>query len=68
MPDLLSVSQAAEIKDCHRMTIYNALDRGDLNEYRAGNTRLVVRDNAFEAWEVKVKHREKPRTDDSPNR
>lgn len=57
--NFISVRQAAEIKDCSRQTIYNALDRGDLNGFHAGGFRLVRRDGAFEAWKVKVKHREK---------
>lgn len=58
MADVLSVPAAAEEKGCSRQTIYNALDRGTLNELRTGKTRLVVRDETYEHWEVKKKHRE----------
>lgn len=63
MDDILSVPAAAEEKGCSRQTIYNALDRGALNELRTGKTRLVVRDETYERWEVEAKFREKPRTD-----
>lgn len=56
MPDVLSVPVAAEEKDCSRQTIYNALDRGALNGLRTGNTRLVIRDEAYQAFQVKRKH------------
>jgi predicted DNA-binding protein YlxM (UPF0122 family) len=64
MADVLSVPAAADEKSCSRQTIYNALDRGALNELRTGKTRLVIRDEAYEEWEVEAKYREKSRIDD----
>jgi len=56
VPDVLSVPVAAAEKRCSRQTIYNALDRGALNELRTGKTRLVLRDEAYDEFEVKRKH------------
>ena len=56
MARVLSVPVAADEKGCSRQTIYNALDRGALNELRTGKTRLVIRDKAYDAFEVKRKH------------
>lgn len=64
MADVLSVPAAAEEKGCSRQTIYNALDRGALNELRTGKTRLVVRDEAYDRWTVETKFRETPRTNE----
>jgi hypothetical protein len=56
---LLPPSEAAREKDCSRQTIYNALDRGDLNGLsfkppgRVRRTRLVKVDAAFQAWHPK---------------
>lgn len=58
--EFLSVRQAAEAKGCSRQTIYNAIERGDLNGSRVGTYRVVLRDDAFERWEVKEKYRESP--------
>lgn len=57
MPDVISAPKAAEEKGCSRQTIYNALDRGALNEHRTGKTRLVIEDELYDEWEVKAKHR-----------
>lgn len=59
--NFLSVRQAAEIKGCSRQTIYNALNRGDLNGTRVGTYRVVLQDAAFECWTVEVKYRETPK-------
>jgi len=48
----LPVSEAARRKGCSTQTIYNALERGDLNEvgFPGSSTRLVAVDEAFESW------------------
>ena len=51
-PGVLAVSVAAREKGCTDQTIYNALDRGDLNGIRTGKHRLVVRDEVYETWSV----------------
>ena len=53
-PNVVTVAVAAAEKSCIPQTIYNALDRGDLNGTRVGNTRLVFRDETFEAWQPKL--------------
>jgi len=57
MPDETSaptipVSEAARRKECSTQTIYNALERGDLNEvnFPGSSTRLVAIDDTFRAW------------------
>lgn len=54
--DFLSVRQAAEIKGCSRQTIYNAIERGDLNGAKVGTYHVVQQDGAFQAFEVSRKH------------
>lgn len=49
---VIPVTEAAEEKDCSRQTIHNAVDRGDLNEVRAGHYVLIVRDEKYEAFQV----------------
>lgn len=48
--DLISATEAASRRGVSRQAVYQALDDGRLNEYRTGNTRLVVTDEAFERW------------------
>lgn len=50
--DVIPCSEAARRKDCSTQTIYNALDRGQLNEvqFEGSRTRMVAVDAAFEAW------------------
>lgn len=54
MPDAttIPVSEAARRKECSRQTIYNALERGDLNEvtFPGSSTRLVAVDGRFRGW------------------
>ena len=50
---LIPVSEAAQRKGCTRQTIYNALERGDLTGRIFNTMRLVVVNEAFEAWSVK---------------
>lgn len=66
--ELISATEAASRRGVSRQAVYQALDSGTLTEYRTGNTRLVVTDEAFSEW---VKKSPQPGTatgsNDSPN-
>ena len=46
--DLISISTAAETKNCSRTTIYRAIDDGRLTSVEAGGRQMVVRNAEFE--------------------
>ena len=50
---VITAAEAAKEKACTTQAIYNALDRGDLNEIRMGGIRLILKDTAYEAYQVK---------------
>jgi excisionase family DNA binding protein len=51
-PDnLISFSDAAREIDCSRTTLYRAVDDGRLNDVEVGGRRLLVKDEAWEAFE-----------------
>lgn len=50
-PNVVSFTAAAEEKDCHRSSLYRARDRGELTIVKVGNTSMILRNDAFEAWE-----------------
>lgn len=52
-PNVISAADAAREKGCSTQTIYNALDRGDLNGVRMGALRLVLLDDAYGTFQVK---------------
>lgn len=52
-PNVLLATKAAQEKGCTAQAIYNAIDRGDLNEVRMGRHRLVVKDDKYDSFEVK---------------
>jgi hypothetical protein len=52
-PNVVLATEMAREKGCTAQAIYNALDRGDLNEVRMGRHRLVRKDEKYEAYEVK---------------
>ncbi len=54
-PYVITAAEAAREKACTTQAIYNALDRGDLNEVRMGGIRLILKDAAYEAYQVSVK-------------
>ncbi len=39
-PNILTAAEAAKEKACTTQAIYNALNRGDLNEFKMGGIRL----------------------------
>lgn len=49
-PTFITASDAAKEKGCSNQNVYQALDRGVLTERRVGNTRLIVKDDAYEEW------------------
>jgi excisionase family DNA binding protein len=51
-PNVLPASEAARRKGCTAQTIYNAIERGNLNAIRMGGNRLVVKDDKYAAYEV----------------
>jgi len=53
-PNITTAAEAAREKACTTQAIYNALDRGDLNEVRMGGIRLILKDAAYEAYQVKA--------------
>ena len=51
-PNVLLATKAAREKGCTAQAIYNALDRGDLNEVQMGRHRFVVKDEKYEDYTV----------------
>lgn len=51
-PNVTPVAEAARAKGCTRQTVYNAIERGDLNGVRVGGSRLVMLDEKFDAYQV----------------
>jgi len=50
----IPVSEAARRKGCSTQTIYNALERGELNAVNfPASARLVAVDEAFREWQPK---------------
>lgn len=52
-PNIITAAEAAAEKNCSDQAIYNALDRGALNEIKMGGLRLILKDAAYEAYRVK---------------
>lgn len=53
--DLVSISNAAEKKNCSRTTIYRAIDDGRLTAVEVEDRKMLVRDDDFETFEPKWK-------------
>lgn len=51
-PNVILASEAARQWGCTAQAVYNAIDRGDLNEVRMGRHRLVVVDAKYRAYKV----------------
>ena len=51
--NVIMAAEAVKEKACTTQAIYNALDRGDLNEVRMGGIRLILKDAAYDAYQVK---------------
>jgi len=52
-PNVTTAAEAAREKGCTDQAIYNAIDRGDLNEIRLGGTRLILKNAAYKTYQVK---------------
>lgn len=67
--NLITISDAAEKVGCSRTTVYRALEDGRLHGVEVGGRQMVVRDEAFSAFEPKYTgfRREKYEEDDSSN-
>lgn len=48
--DLIDARTAAKKRGVSRQAVYKAMDSGLLNDYRTGNHRLIVVDDAFNRW------------------
>lgn len=48
--ELIDARTAAKKRDVSRQAVYKAMDTGLLNDYRTGNHRLVIVDDAFRRW------------------
>ena len=53
LPSLISVRQAADAKGCTTQAIYQALDRGDLDDVRIDRARHVRANKRYREWQVK---------------
>jgi len=53
--DVLSFSDAAREKGCSRTTLYRAVEDGRLNAVEVGGRRMLVQDEAWAAFEPKLK-------------
>lgn len=51
--NVILATEAAREKGCSSQAIYNAIDRGDLNEVRMGRLRMVVKDAKYRAYQVR---------------
>jgi excisionase family DNA binding protein len=49
--NLITISEAAEEVGCSRTTVYRALEDGRLHGVEVGDRQMVVRDEAFSAFE-----------------
>ncbi|WP_263835315.1 excisionase family DNA-binding protein [Salinibacter sp.] len=49
--DLISFSDAARKIGCSRTTLYRAADDGRLNDVEVGGRRMLIKDEAWEAFE-----------------
>lgn len=53
--DVLSFSNAAREKGCSRATLYRAVGDGRLNAVAVGGRRILVKEDAWAAFEPKLK-------------
>ena len=53
--DLISFSDAAREIGCSRTTLYRAADDGRLNDMEVGGRRMLLRDEAWEDFEPRLK-------------
>ena len=53
--DLISFSDAAREIGCSRTTLYRAADDGRLNDVEVGGRRVLLKDEAWEDFEPRLK-------------
>ena len=53
--EVISFSEAAEQIGCSRTTLYRAVDDGRLRDVKVGGRRMIVKDEAWEAFEPKLR-------------
>ncbi|PSQ96949.1 MAG: excisionase [Bacteroidetes bacterium SW_9_63_38] len=53
--DLISFSDAAREIGCSRTTLYRAADDGRLNDVEVGGRRMLLKDEAWEEFEPRLK-------------
>ncbi len=53
--DLISFSDAAREIGCSRTTLYRAADDGRLNDIEVGGRRMLLKDEAWEDFEPRLK-------------
>jgi excisionase family DNA binding protein len=53
--DLISFSDAAREIGCSRTTLYRAADDGRLNDMEVGGRRMLLKDEAWEDFEPRLK-------------
>lgn len=51
LPDVISVSEAAAMKEVSRQAVYLAYDREEIKGYKSGRTLLLYRESV-NAWKV----------------
>lgn len=62
--DVLSFTEAAEIKDCGRNTLYRAADDGRISTVEVGGRRMIVQDEDWEQFEPELTgHRARQQAD-----
>jgi len=62
--DLISFSDAAREIECSRATLYRAVDDGRLNDVEVGGRRMLLRDEAWEAFEPNLVGRRAQKLDE----
>ena len=53
--EVISFSEAAEQIGCSRTTLYRAVDDGRLRDIEVGGRRMLVKNEAWEAFEPKLR-------------
>lgn len=53
--DLISISDAADEKNCSRTTIYRAIEDDRLNAAEVSDRQMVIRDEVYEGFEPRWK-------------
>lgn len=57
MPDIsevISFTDAAQVKQCGRNTLYRAVEDGRLNDIEVGGRRMLVKDERWDTFEPEV--------------